>query len=640
MSIEELDLLSPKITLFYYGNKRHKSQVGAILSIIMVLLSTIYISYLILNIFNHKLSSFIFYKTYITDAGQYNFNDTTGIFHYLQLYDLQNKIYGQYNPKYIRIFMSHLYKSYQNNQASLFDNEHWLYDICREGEDNKNVNKKVFHEETYFSRGACLRYYYNNEIKKYFPIEDNINFKYPYLIHGSGRSGNLFLETIIERCDNLSVTNLELGPCGSEDEINDYLKMYMGIYMQLLQKQVITNNYENPIYEYINGISGSLDSSFVPVNNINLSPFYIDIKVGVLLPKRKIINTYFFETNRKATWENNGNKNILAIFDYWLQNDSQIIKGGFNTLYDALPSIGGIIQLIYYIFYGINYLYNNYIVIKDCNKSFFRMYNSDENISIKNKEKFYKYVNSIRDEVKCINKNNFNAIFKRHSFFGRAKNIKSVKQINNLDLKDDLNNYYKYKKKNMIGTEINPNNNLNKLLSYNTSQILDMSNSKDLMVSIPSNIIYNNTNNIKIVNKKKRKSLIKEKFGASQILKKREDLISCKVRESDKRINNYFSYFDFSNQLREFFSYKQKKFKIEPLNEKILCRFITFYNYLLSFAGNYHKKRAFYILDKFRKKILGEDHIFRTNLFLYQIKQYFNINESEKVDIFELYENL
>jgi hypothetical protein len=268
------------------------------------------------------------------------------------------------------------------------------------------------------------------------------------------------------------------------------------------------------------------------------------------------------------------------------------------------------------------------------------MYNYDENISIKNKEKFYKYVNSIRDEVKCINKNNFNAIFKRHSFFGRDKNIKSVKQINNLDLKDDLNNYSKYKKKNMIGTEINPTNNLNKLLSYNTSQILDMSNSKDLMVSIPSNIIYNNTNNIKIVNKKKRKSLIKEKFGASQILKKREDLISCKVRESDKRINNYFSYFDFSNQLREFFSYKQKKFKIEPLNEKILCRFITFYNYLLSFTGNYHKKRAFYILDKFRKKILGEDHVFRTNLFLYQLKKYFDIKESEKVDIFELYENL
>ena len=637
MALKELDFLSPKITLFYYGSKRHKSQIGAILSLIMVLLSSIYICYLILNIFNHKLSSFIFYKTYFSDAGQYNFNDTSGIYHYFQLYDIKNKIYGQYNSKYIRIFMSRLYKSYQNNQASLFDNEHWLYDICREGEDNKNVNKEVFHEETYFNRGACLRYYYNNEIKKYFPIEDNINFKYPYLKHGIGRSGNLFLETIIERCDNSSVTNLVLGGCGSEAEINDYLKNYMGIYMQILQKQVITNNYENPIYEYINGIFGSLDSSFVPVNNINLSPFYIDIKTGVVLPRRKIINTYFFETNRKATWENNGNKNILAIFDYWLLNESQIIKGGYNTLYDALPSIGGIIQLIYYIFYITNYLYNKYIVIKDCNTSFFKMYNSDENISIKDKEKFIKFVNSIRDEVKCINKNSYNDLFKRHSLFGRNKNVKSVKQFNSLDLNVDLNINSKFKKNNKIGTEINSNNNVKKFLCYNSNQIIDMSNSNDLMLSIPSNIIYNNTNNIKIVNKKKKKSLTKEKLRMSQISKKKEDILSCKVRESEKRINNYF---DFSNQLKEFFSQKQKTFKIEPLNEKILSKFITFYDYLLSFTGNYHKKRAFYILDKFRRKILGEDHVFRTNLFLYQLKKYFNIKESEKVDIFELYENL
>jgi len=388
---------------------------------------------------------------------------------------------------------------------------------------------------------------------------------------------------------------------------------------------------------YINGISGSLDSSIVPINNINLSPFNIDIKTGVILPRRKIINTYFFETNRKATWENNGNKNILAIFDYWLQNDSQIIKGGYSTLYDALPSIGGIIQLIYYIFYSFNFLYNKYIVIQDCNKSFFKMYNSEENVSIKDKEKFMKCVNSIRDEVKCINKNNNNEIFKRHSLFGRTKNLKSVKQINNLDINADLNNSSKFKKKNMISTEINPNNNLNKFLSYNSSQIINMSNSKDLMISMPSNIIYNNTNNIKIVNKKKRKSLTREKLRTTQVSKKKEDLISCQAKESDKLINNIFN---FSNQLKEFFVQKQKTFKIEPLNEKILNRFITFYNYLFSITGNFQKKRIFYILDKFRKKILGEDHVFRTNLFLYQLKKYFNIKESEKVDIYELYENL
>ena len=42
MSLKELDFLSPKITLFYYGNKRHQSQVGAVLALMMVLLSAIF----------------------------------------------------------------------------------------------------------------------------------------------------------------------------------------------------------------------------------------------------------------------------------------------------------------------------------------------------------------------------------------------------------------------------------------------------------------------------------------------------------------------------------------------------------------------------------------------------------------------
>ena len=121
MSIKEIDFLSPKITLFYYGSKRHKSFVGAIITLIMVMLSALYVFYLIMNIIKHKSSNFMSYKTYLTDAGHYIFNDTTGIYHYFQIYDIENKVFGQYNSKYIRIFMSRLYRSYQNNQSLLSD---------------------------------------------------------------------------------------------------------------------------------------------------------------------------------------------------------------------------------------------------------------------------------------------------------------------------------------------------------------------------------------------------------------------------------------------------------------------------------------------------------------------------------------
>ena len=38
------------------------------------------------------------------------------------------------------------------------------------------------------------------------------------------------------------------------------------------------------------------------------------------------ILTYFFENNQRATWDNTGNQNILAIYDYWLVNSSYVIN--------------------------------------------------------------------------------------------------------------------------------------------------------------------------------------------------------------------------------------------------------------------------------------------------------------------------
>ena len=60
----------------------------------------------------------------------------------------------------------------------------------------------------------------------------------------------------------------------------------------------------------------------------------------------------------------------------------------------------------------------------------------------------------------------------------------------------------------------------------------------------------------------------------------------------------------------------------------------------MSYAGNKFRNRGFLILSKFREKLLGEVHMFRTNIFLYHLEKYFNIKETQKIDIFELYENL
>ena len=533
MSLKNLDYLSPKITLFYYGRKRHYSFLGGLLTILMIILSSCYISYLIYSIAIHSINNFMLYKTFLIDAGQYYFNDTTGIFHFFQLYDIKTNEYGEYKTKYARIFMSRLYKSYMNNREILSENEHWVYDNCREGVDNKHVDQNLFIDNISFKNGACLRYYYNNDKKKYYPIEDEINFRYPYLIHGTGNKDNLFLETIVEKCDNSSVISTILGFCGSENEIDDYFEQFKGINLQLI----------------------------------------------------------------------NENTKIVAIFDYWLQNSAQVIKGGYSSLYDILPSIGGIIQLIYYIFYSFNYLYNKYITIQDCNNSFFRMYNSEDPKGVPMKKQFIRSVNSLREEVqKLFPKNKIVAAKneRRDSIF-IAKYHRHKKS-----LKSDLGN------NSLILNDENNKNNL--------------SNSNDIIINIQNNFTKNTVTYNKRISVPKQTSKFKSKNDEllNTIELDKKDILADK----------------FEGELRQFIIKKNKTFKVEPFNINITSKFMNLFNFFFYVIKFKEKSKIYFILNQFRLKLLGEEHLFKSNIILYHIEKYFNVKEIQKVDILELYQNL
>ena len=626
MQLKNIDYLSPGISLFYNGKKRHSSRTGAIMTIFMVILSGIYVFYLIYNIAEHNVSNFMSYKNYLNDAGLYIFNNTGGIFHYFQLYDYLNQEYGKFNSKYVRIFMSRVYyKDFK--EESLSQNEHWVFDMCRDGFDNNNIPKEIFTEEVGFNKGVCIRYYYDNKKGKYFPIEDKENFKYPYLIHGSGRSDNLLLETVVEKCDNKSIITNILGPCGDENEIKNYLNIHKAIFFQLLEKQVDTENYSKSIYEFIFSISGSLDNKNIPINNVNLIPFFIEIKKGIILPRKEKVVTYLFDDNRKATFENNVNRRHLAIFDYWLVNSCQVIKGGYNNLYDILPNIGGIIQLIYYIFYSFNYLYNKYIIIQDCNKIFFKIYNKDfdEKEETNNKKNFINYVNSLREDIKI----------KRSQ--SQLKRKPKILDKNNLFV-ERKENAYKLKEFKMAKTDINSNKNISKYMIKDKNELINnsniFSNSNDLILEIPKNKVIPSSTNINIIRNEKTTLFYKDKNKLNEKEReKREESRYYKNKKMD------FLYYQFTYQLQEYLYHKKSELKYEPLNPHNISRLTNFYNFILSLIGNKNKKKIFFIFNKFREKILGEENLFRTKIYLYYLERYFYLKEIDTIDILELYNN-
>ena len=68
--------------------------------------------------------------------------------------------------------------------------------------------------------------------------------------------------------------------------------------------------------------------------------------------------------------------------------------------------------------------------------------------------------------------------------------------------------------------------------------------------------------------------------------------------------------------------------------------FFNMSNYLVSCLCYKKPKKYFNTLQNFRKKLLSEEHFFKTQNNLYLIEKCFDLRESKIIDIVELYKNL
>lgn len=68
--------------------------------------------------------------------------------------------------------------------------------------------------------------------------------------------------------------------------------------------------------------------------------------------------------------------------------------------------------------------------------------------------------------------------------------------------------------------------------------------------------------------------------------------------------------------------------------------FFTIGNYITSLFCYKEPRNYYKTMENFRKKLLSEEHFFRTHNYLYLFEKYFDLQESKKKDIIELYKNL
>ena len=117
--------------------------------------------------------------------------------------------------------------------------------------------------------------------------------------------------------------------------------------------------------------------------------------------------------------------------------------------------------------------------------------------------------------------------------------------------------------------------------------------------------------------------------------------IKRKFHENINKSHEVKNYMHFSQHLNKFLLEKKRTIKVPELSIKYLKKYTSFCDYLISLICPKAKRgKAFYIINKFRRKLVSEEHLFNNQIFLYYLEKYFDINESEKIDFMDLYDYL
>ena len=689
MIFENIDFLSPKITLFYKYKKRHSSPVGGFLTSIMFIISIIFILKFITDFIFHSSPSVIFYRKYEKDLSEYPLNSSS-IAHLIWIKNNNNNnLRTMINNKAIRVILLSEENNYEINRTNLINYDHWVYDSCLK-DDLFNYEDIIFKDEyinkNNITNAICIRYFYNKTEKKYYSTKnkDIKNFKYPHLEHGISNKKNTILTLFIEKCSNNSITKDIFGYCEKDEIIQEYINEHNSAYIQVLDHQIDLTNFNKPIQSYFMGIpSLLLHNHGYEVKNINLSPL-------IIRSSQHFIYNEFIEKNTiiiddiHSNIINNNDDQILLKFLLCMENYKQIYQRKYNDIFDSFSSIGGLIQFFYYVFYLINYFYNDFILILNTQNLFLE---DTKSKNISNIIPINKYQNQMTDSGR-----NNNNLIKNHESskilreLQCYKLVKKKKKINDEDIssiqlsssnyeKESQFFYNQKKEDNVFGSAIprhseqlnyknllkfkikedskkklgyrnsmiNPkntviispihrigdkSNNFTNLLSSNFD--LDNNESKNKFCNLKDNTDY--SKNITFIDNR-------DKHYNNNLLNKNSFVDNIKIgnylknkRQSINLGNKYIK----KNKNKE-----MKKTILDLAKEKYYSEKLNFREYLnFRCSSLKNKRRDIIIIQKFRKRLLSEEHFFKSHLFIYLIIQKIKIDKEDKSDIKDLYSEL
>ena len=374
MFLKEFDLLSPPITLYFYGKRKHHSIFSGILTIISYILILAIGIYFLLEYINKENPTAYYFNRYIEDAGEFPVN-ASSMFHFIQMMDIEyNKpVRFDFNAFRIVGFDEVMADTYNLDddfstpkQRTPTEFNHWLYGPCNNNSDTQGIGYLVTFDD--FENSACIRKYYDKKAGKYYETGDP-KFKWPIIKKGCSNPDRTYYGIILEKCRNDEAQTLSGNECKSEEEINNTINKH-SIILYLIDHYADPLNYEKPFLKYFYGVTTALTSNNFAVNHLNFNPATMITHNGIIFDNIEKIPSYFFRQNEKQIMLTHVSSNVkiydcLIGFYFWMQNSLQYYERIYKRFQDVLSSIGGINSIVITIAEIIDFAIKNYIILLD-----------------------------------------------------------------------------------------------------------------------------------------------------------------------------------------------------------------------------------------------------------------------------------
>ena len=358
MIIQNLDFLSPKITLFFKGRYKHSSTFSGLITILSYSVILASIIYYIFDFIDRSNPTVYFYNRFIEDTGVYPLNESS-LFHYISLISASKNKTIMYDFNSIRIYgIGRVLDSYIQ-KYNYSENNHWEYDLCNY--DEKIAHKKIkdLIDKKTFSESDCITRYYNSKDKKYYNRGES-GFVWPTMEHGSSHPNRSVYGIIVETCQNNSLKN----NCNSIEEIELFFKRY-AISLNFIDHYADVLNYKEPFTYYFNSITSGLTlSTTISLNNLNFNPNLLKTHNGIFMNNLIIEKSYSFIQSDKVIVNKQGKAAVSDLY-FWMQNNMIYNERYYKKFQDLVSNLGGLGSFILLIGFSINSLVSYYVIFLD-----------------------------------------------------------------------------------------------------------------------------------------------------------------------------------------------------------------------------------------------------------------------------------